>query len=94
VAAGIRAGVAPLHGDVRRAGRSVHRIRWSVSPRYRATVTLTARGFAFSRGRRVQIHRSKGRRHVTTTALLPGSGCYSVGVRGHRLRREIVFLAR
>ena len=96
VTAGIRAGVASLRDDSLRNGVYAHRIRWEVAPRYRRAVTISARGFSFSRGKSVRIDSAddQGWRRVTTRALLPGPGCYAVGVRGRDLRRQVVFLAR
>ena len=93
---GIRAGVASLRGDSLHDGRYAHRIRWQVSSSYRRAVTITARGFAFTRGRSIRLEprAEPGLRRVTTRALLPGPGCYTASVRGRGLRRQVVFIAR
>jgi len=97
VTAGIRAGVATLRSDLLRNGRYVHAIRWKVAPGYRHPLTLTARDFTFTQGKVMRL-RSRGRaaaaRRMTTLALLPGPGCYEVGIKGPGLRREVVFEAR
>jgi outer membrane protein assembly factor BamB len=96
VTAGIRSGIASLRDDALHKGRYVHRIRWEISPRYRHSLTLRAGGFSFTEGRSLRVNSKdkRGGRRMATTALLPGPGCYSVGIRGRGLRQGIVFTAR
>jgi hypothetical protein len=96
VTAGIRGGVAALQSDVLVKGRYAHPISWVVSSRYRRAVTITAKGLSFENGDRLRI-RTLGRRaprRASGRLLLPGPGCYTLDVKGPRLRQRLMFVAR